>query len=95
MMNFSVACGETKWIAVTGLGAGEAFKLQFAACEGCTAADTDWETYSPDGAPVVLDEVNNPISVCTPGRYRVVPDGIVSTGAKVCEIGTCTNCGGC
>ena len=81
---FNIAINETYVIAAANLMAGEQVAVEFAAYEDCEG--TSWIPYSPCGTPILIDEYYNPVTISTPGRYRITPVGSVNTNVKVSAV---------
>jgi len=75
----------TEWVVVmaTGMFDDESYNVRYVIDVGCDLADAGDIAYSPDGAPLVLSPRTQPLTLKTPGWYRIVPNGVVNDHAKV------------
>lgn len=80
--NFGVIPGQTVVVSAAGLMADEVLAVEYLACQDCSEAY--WIPYSPCGEQIKIDQYYNPVSIETPGTYRVVAEGDVSSEVQVC-----------
>ena len=68
---FEVPAHYTFVVTVTGFMADdESAALEY--CANPSSTNAVWVPYSPNGEPVVFSTTRNPLTLSTPGRYRVV-----------------------
>ena len=79
---FQLPEGQIAIISAVGLLEGEQLIVQYLACTDCENEDSI--DYSPCGQVIMIDQYYNPVSIATPGYYRVLSNGSVSADVRVC-----------
>ena len=80
--SFQIPDGQVAVISAVGILEGEQLIVQYLACIDCE--NEAYIDYSPCGQPIMIDQYYNPVSISTPGYYRVVSNGEVSADVRVC-----------
>lgn len=80
--SFQIPDGQTAIVSAVGLLEGEQLIVQYLACIDCE--NEAYIDYSPCGQTIMIDQYYNPVNISTPGYYRIISNGEVSTDVRVC-----------
>ena len=78
---FAVQLNQIAVVGASGLVGEEQLQVEFMVSSDCIT--NTWAIYSPCGNAIRIDKYYNPISITTPGYYRVSPVGIIDSGTSV------------